>query len=125
MTKPVATLEMTNYLEHTKITRDLVWNVKQYANQKYDQGWSVVVEAYSDLEIIEVIQGAATVMGAKRKMAKHLKPRIEAEQQHDAEAAAGNPSIASCLSDSNQAELDEVYYDHWQGMEWQGFTSEK
>ena len=47
----------------------LVAAVKQYANDNYEEGWDVVVETMTDVEIAEEIAGAKTPEEAIKKMA--------------------------------------------------------
>lgn len=68
--------------------------VKAYAIEHYEEGWDVVVEAYTDSEIAEEIKGARSPGGAIRKMASYI--GLHSEQranvlsqsgEHEAEAA--------------------------------------
>jgi hypothetical protein len=62
--------------------------VRHYADTHYEKGWDIVVECFSDQDIIAVIGGAQTVNGALRKMYQdQIKPHNEARLRH--EAAAG------------------------------------
>lgn len=46
---------------------ELVQGVKEYAQAHYDDGWDVVVETYTDEELVETIGRARTLKGALSK----------------------------------------------------------
>lgn len=52
----------------------LINAVKEHANRHYegDNGWDVLVECWTDSDIMECIGGARTAKGAIRKCSKQL-----------------------------------------------------
>jgi len=66
---------------------DLVKDVRDHAEANYEKGWDIVVEAFTDEEIIREIVGAKTKLGAIRKLAPivryHYERRKQAEVYRD------------------------------------------
>lgn len=50
---PQELIEMTNTTE--KCEQLLIAYIRQYANSKYNDGWSYIVEAWTDGDILEVL----------------------------------------------------------------------
>lgn len=53
---PQELIEMTNTVE--KCEQLLIQGVRKIAEQKYEQGWSAIVEAWSDGDILEYLSNA-------------------------------------------------------------------
>lgn len=72
MTLPITPIEFFDL-------KPLIADVKSYAIANYSkgEGWDIVVEAYTDDEIAEVIRGSKTKMGALRKMSREIRPKHE------------------------------------------------
>jgi hypothetical protein len=51
----------------------LVQAVKDYAEEHYEEGWDIVVEAMDNVEIATVIHGAPSPRMAIYKMSKYVK----------------------------------------------------
>ena len=49
--------------------KELVSGVRKHAMENYSKGWDVLVECWSDKDILDEIGGARTVAGAIRKIA--------------------------------------------------------
>ncbi len=68
-------------------TNELVAAVRAHAVTHYDAGWDVVVESWSDEEILEVIQwasyarGAINLMGARVKRHNVVRHDVQAAQE--------------------------------------------
>ena len=66
---------------------ELVAAVRAHAVRHYDEGWDVVVESWSDEEILEVIQwasyarGAINLMGTKVKRHNLVRHDVQAAQE--------------------------------------------
>lgn len=66
---------------------ELVAAVREHAVTHYDEGWDVVVESWSDEEILEVIQwasyarGAINLMGTKVKRHNAVRHDVRAGQE--------------------------------------------
>lgn len=59
-------------------TAELVEAVRAHATAKYNTGgWDILVECWSDAEIVECIGTAKTAAGAIAKCARSLKPHAE------------------------------------------------
>ena len=75
-----------------------VWNlinaVKAHATEHYDTaGWDLVIEAYSDSELAELVQTCRTAKGAIARVADELSIYTERRDYHrqEAEAATDQP----------------------------------
>lgn len=57
--------------------------VKEYAArpENYSKGWDIVLETMTDEDIGNVVNKANTEMGAKRLMARHIRPYNETRQE--------------------------------------------
>jgi hypothetical protein len=85
----------------------LVNAVKGHAQANYDtNAWDLVVEAYSDNELAEVVRGCRTATGAIAKVAKALEPYRERRAYHDAEITAATTGEVTVFSDPLQPEAD-------------------
>lgn len=62
----------------------LIKGVRDYALSHYTRGWDVIIECYSDADIMEHIGNVRTVSGAIRK----LSPMISAYHSHTKELEA-------------------------------------
>lgn len=51
----------------------LIKGVRDYALAHYDRGWDIIVEAYTDVELMAEIGQVRTVDGAIRKLAPVVK----------------------------------------------------
>lgn len=60
--------------------------VNAFAQENYENGWDLVIEAMSKAEIQEVIKGAKTRWGAIDKMSRHLAPQISYRREIEATA---------------------------------------
>ena len=67
--------------------KTLIEAVKEHAIEHYTQdGWDVIVECYSDSEIADLVQGAATAGDAIQAVLTHIKPIYD--YQEDIRATA-------------------------------------
>ena len=65
---------------------DLVAAVRTHAVEHYTEGWDIVVEAYDDARIVEIIGKARTVKGAIAKMSEVVE--VVTDYRRDIEATA-------------------------------------
>ena len=57
---------------------ELVEAVRRHAINNYERdGWDILVECYSDGDILELIGNATTLQGAIRKVKADLKPQAD------------------------------------------------
>lgn len=69
--------------------RNLIDAVRAHAVANYDTGaWDIIVEAYTDSELVELVRRCQTTAGAIRKVAKVVEQYRERRAPHDAEIAA-------------------------------------
>jgi hypothetical protein len=61
--------------------------VKAFALANYEiDGWDIVIECYSDTEILEIIKNCRTENGAIKMVRAHIKPRADYRAEIQAEA---------------------------------------
>jgi hypothetical protein len=60
----------------------LIAAVKHHAEVNYEAGWSEVVEALTDQQILDIIFRTRTIPGALKKMRAWLAPRISVWEEH-------------------------------------------
>jgi hypothetical protein len=104
-----------------------VWNlinaVKAHAMANYDNaGWDIVIEAYSDSELAELVQSCRTAKGAIARVADMLSIYTERRSHHRAEAAAATdhpepvaPVVSSIICWSGSAETEWYGIETWPG----------
>ena len=65
-------------MQHSIEVLEMVSAIRRHAIKNYAKGgWDYVVECYEDNDIIDVIEGARTIKGAIRKMAREIGPIAE------------------------------------------------
>ena len=80
--------DMTNTTE--KCEALLVEYIRMYANSKYNDGWSYVVECWSDGDILEVLSDCqSNLPDAIAHIQSMVDIYVERQAEHDAEARAG------------------------------------
>jgi hypothetical protein len=64
----------------TKATmNEMVEAVKAKAMENYENGWSFIIECYSDEDIAEQLEGCTTIAAALKEMKKRVKWNSDAE----------------------------------------------
>lgn len=64
---------------------DLLWGVKRYAQENYQHGWDVIVEAYVDEDILALIGKVKSLQAAISKVwSQVVKPHREWEAENKA-----------------------------------------
>ncbi len=104
-----------------------VWNlinaVKAHATEHYDTaGWDLVVEAYSDSELAELVQTCRTAKGAVARVADELSIYTERRAYHRQEAEAATdqpepvaPAPTSAIAWWGSAETEWYGIETWPG----------
>ncbi len=66
----------------------MIVELKAHAIKYYNigRGWDLVIETMDDAEIADIIRGARTMDGAKRKMARYLNPIADHRREIEATA---------------------------------------
>jgi hypothetical protein len=83
--------------------RNLIKAVREYAVANYNTGaWDIIVEAYTDSELAELVHKCRTGAGAIAKVAKVVGLYAERRAPHDAEIAAATETTV--FSDPQQPE---------------------
>lgn len=80
---------LTNWLNPPNSKKaDLLRAVKEHAYANYDDGWDIVVECYTDKEVLDAIGGAKTEKGAIRNVSKAFYIREHHSYRKDIEGTA-------------------------------------
>lgn len=82
-------LDIEQWVQISPRVRDLIAAVRAHAVANYDTGaWDIIVEAFSNSELAEVVRGCRTEKGAIAKVAAIVELYAERRAPHDAEIAA-------------------------------------
>lgn len=99
-------LDVEQWIEISDRVQELIAGVRAHAVMNYHTGaWDVIVEAYSNSELAELVKTCRTEAGAIAKVAKVVELFTERRAPHDAEIAAATET--TLFADSAQPELGE------------------